>query len=67
MFSLWDSGFFIAVFGSAGKSGNLRAQTDFRQQNRRSRKSETGVWSANLGFPALPESHDGSMRQIWER
>lgn len=58
---------FVALSGSAGKIGNLRAQTDFRQQNRRSRKSETGVWSADFGFPALPESLDGSMRQIWER
>lgn len=33
-----------------GKIGNLRAQPDFLQQNRRSRKRKTGVWSANLGF-----------------
>ena len=33
-----------------GKIENLRAQPDFRQQNRRSRKPKTGVWSADLGF-----------------
>ena len=33
------------------KIGNLRAQSDFRQQNRRSRKRKTGVWSVDLGFP----------------
>lgn len=33
-----------------GKIGNLRAQPDFRQQNRRSRKRKTGFWSADLGF-----------------
>ena len=33
-----------------GKIGNRRAQPDFRQQNRRSRKRKTGVWSANLDF-----------------
>lgn len=43
-------GFFIAIFGREGKTGNLRAQTDFRQQNRTSRKPKTGVWSADLGF-----------------
>ena len=33
-----------------GKIGNRRAQRDFRQQNRRSRKIQNGVWSADLGF-----------------
>ena len=33
-----------------GKIGNSRAQPDFWQQNRRSRKHKTGVWSADLGF-----------------
>ena len=33
-----------------GKIDNLRAQPDFLQQNRRSRKRKTGVWSADLGF-----------------
>ena len=33
-----------------GKIGNLRAQLDFWQQNRRSRKRKTGVWSADLDF-----------------
>lgn len=33
-----------------GKIDNLRAQPDFRQQNRRSRKRKTGVWSADLVF-----------------
>ena len=33
-----------------GIIGNHRAQPDFRQQNRRSRKRKTGVWSADLGF-----------------
>ena len=33
-----------------GKIGNLRAQPDFRQQNRRSRKRKTGVWSVDLDF-----------------
>ena len=33
-----------------GKIGNRRAQPDFRQQNRRSRKRKTGVWSVDLGF-----------------
>lgn len=33
-----------------GKIENLRAQPDYLQQNRRSRKSKTGVWSADLGF-----------------
>lgn len=32
------------------KIGNLRAQLDFWQQNRRSRKRKTGVWSVDLGF-----------------
>ena len=41
---------FYRCFRKCGKIGNLRAQTDFRQQNRRSRKSKTGVWSADLGF-----------------
>lgn len=52
---------FVAVFASGrstlpcfpevrGKIGNHRAQSDFWQQNRRSRKRKTGVWSANLGF-----------------
>lgn len=42
----------LSVFsGSAGKIRNLRAQPDFRQQNRRSRKHKTWVWSADLGFP----------------
>lgn len=40
-----------AVFSEVrGKIDNLRAQPDFRQQNRRSRKRKTGVWSADLGF-----------------
>lgn len=33
-----------------GKIETRRAQLDFLQQNRRSRKRKTGVWSANLGF-----------------
>ena len=33
-----------------GKIGNRRAQRDFMQQNRRSRKRKTGVWSTDLGF-----------------
>lgn len=33
-----------------GKTKNCRAQPDFRQQNRRSRKHKTRVWSADLGF-----------------
>lgn len=33
-----------------GKIENRRAQPDFRQQNRRSPKLKTGVWSADLGF-----------------
>ena len=33
-----------------GKIENRRAQPDFWQQNRRSRKRKTGVWSADLGF-----------------
>lgn len=37
-------------FGSAGKIGNLRAQSDFLQQNRRSPKSKTEAWSTDLGF-----------------
>lgn len=52
---------FVAVFASGrsalpcfpevrGKIGNLRAQPDFRQQNRRPRKRKTGVWSVDLGF-----------------
>lgn len=41
---------YIAYFGSAGKIGNRRAQADFRQQNRRSQKRKTGVWSADHGF-----------------
>ena len=41
---------FIAVFGSAGKIGNLRAHPDFWQQNCRSRKAETGAWSTYLRF-----------------
>ena len=50
-----------------GKIGNRRAQPDFRQQNRSSRKRKTVVWSADLGFyPALLESPHGSMRQIPE-
>ena len=49
-FSLWSSGIY-RCFRKCGEIGNLRAQTDFRQQNRRSRKSETVVWSADLGFP----------------
>ena len=32
------------------KIENRRAQTDFWQQNRRSRKHKTRVWSADLGF-----------------
>ena len=32
------------------KSKYLRAQLDFWQQNRRSRKRETGAWSADLGI-----------------
>lgn len=38
-----------------GKIGKRRAQLDFCQQNRRLRKSETGAWSANLGFPRTSE------------
>lgn len=52
---------FVAVFASGrsalpcfpevrGKIGNHRAQSDFWQQNRRSRKRKTGVWSVDLGF-----------------
>ena len=33
-----------------GKIENLRAQPDFWQQNRRSRKRKTGVWSGDLRF-----------------
>lgn len=33
-----------------GKIGNLRAQPDFWQQNRRSWKRKTGIWSADLDF-----------------
>ena len=33
-----------------GKIENRRAQPDFLQQNRRSLKVKTGVWSAVLGF-----------------
>ena len=49
-----------------GKIGNLRAQLDFWQQNRRSRKRKTGIWLADRSFPALPEPPAGSMRQISE-
>lgn len=38
-----------------GKIGNLRAQLDFWQQNRRSRKRKTGIWLADRSFPALPD------------
>ena len=33
-----------------GKISKRRAQPEFLQQNRRSRKRKTGVWSADLGF-----------------
>ena len=42
---------FLSLFSEVrGKIGNRRAHSDFRQQNRRSRKSKTGVWSTDLGF-----------------
>ncbi len=34
-----------------GKTGTRRAQSEFLQQNCRSRKRKTGVLSADLGFP----------------
>lgn len=40
-----------------GKIGNLRAQPDFWQQNRRSRKRKTGVWSADLDFTPHFRNH----------
>ena len=49
-----------------GKIGNLRAQPDFCQQNRRSWKPETGDWSVDFGFPRTSGTVDGSMRQIPE-
>ena len=33
-----------------GKISNRRVQRDYFQQNRRSRKRKTGVWSVDLGF-----------------
>ena len=33
-----------------GKISTRRAQPEFLQQNRRSRKRKTGIWSADLGF-----------------
>lgn len=40
-----------------GKIGNLRAQLDFFQQNRRSRKCKTGIWSADLSFSPHFRNH----------
>ena len=50
-FSLWDSGLLLPFPEVRGKIGNLRAQPDFWQQNRRLRKRKTGVWSIDLDFP----------------
>lgn len=59
---------FVAVFASGrsvlpcfaevrGKIEDLRAQPDFLQQNRRSRKCKTGVWSADLDFSPHFRNH----------
>ena len=59
---------FVALSGSAGqKIGNLRAQPDYLQQNRRSRKSKTGgLVGRSRFYPALPKAPARSMRQIPE-
>lgn len=40
-----------------GKIGNLRAQPDFCQQNRRSRKGKTAIWFADLSFSPHFRNH----------
>ena len=50
-----------------GKIENLRAQPDYLQQNRRSRKSKTGgLVGRSRFYPALPKAPARSMRQIPE-
>ena len=65
-FSLWDSGFFYRRFRKYGKTGNLRAQPDFYQQNRRAQVQDCCLVDRSRFFTALPEAFVSGMRQALE-
>ncbi|MFR3909003.1 MAG: hypothetical protein ACLTEP_03850 [Collinsella sp.] len=65
-FSLWGSGFFIAVFGSAGKLETSERNPIFTNKNRRAQMQDCGLVEGSRFFTALPEAFVSGMRQASE-
>lgn len=57
---------FYRRFRKYGKTGNLRAQPDFYQQNRRAQVQDCCLVDRSRFFTALPEAFVSGMRQALE-